>query len=431
MSATLYEMLANEEDARACADISDAACREVPRNFGLMLLAQGLTKLGDALASPKTVLAWVMAAVGAPVALVGLMVPIRESGSLVPQLAIASWVRTRAVRKWVWITGSLIQATAVLGLAAVAVSLSGAAAGAAVLGLLGLFSLARGLSSVAFKDVLGKTIPKQRRGRLTGFSASGAGLVTIGAGGALLVPRVDALGTHAFGGVLAAAGLVWFAAALVFARIEEFPGETAGGRNALGEARQRLGLLATDAVFRRFVVARALALGSSLSAPYYIWLARDLGTPSAALLGTFVIAGGAAGFVAAPFWGRFADRSSRRVLAGAAAASAVIGAAVAAGAQFAPGLAGGPLVMPAAYFVLSVAHSGVRVGRKTYVVDLAAGNRRTDYVAVSNSVIGVVLLAAGLAGTAAQWVGVPLVVLVLSLSGLGAALTALRLPEVE
>ena len=33
-----YEFLANEEDARACSDIDEKACHEVPRNFLLLLL---------------------------------------------------------------------------------------------------------------------------------------------------------------------------------------------------------------------------------------------------------------------------------------------------------------------------------------------------------------------------------------------------------
>ena len=60
-----------------------------------------------------------------------------------------------------------------------------------------------------------------------------------------------------------------------------------------------------------------------------------------------------------------------------------------------PELSGTIWFLPLAYFALSVAHSGVRVGRKTYVVDLATGNKRTDYVAISNTVIGVCLLLVG------------------------------------
>lgn len=43
----LYALVANEEDARACKDISEDACREVPGNFFLMLASLVLTKAGD------------------------------------------------------------------------------------------------------------------------------------------------------------------------------------------------------------------------------------------------------------------------------------------------------------------------------------------------------------------------------------------------
>lgn len=79
--------------------------------------------------------------------------------------------------------------------------------------------------------------------------------------------------------------------------------------------------------------------------------------------------------------------------------------------------------------LLAIAHSGVRVGRKTYVVDLAGGNKRTDYVAVSNTVIGLVLLATGLIGTAAAVISLPAVIALLSLMGGLGAIYAWRLPE--
>jgi hypothetical protein len=85
---------------------------------------------------------------------------------------------------------------------------------------------------------------------------------------------------------------------------------------------------------------------------------------------------------------------------------------------------------PGAFFVLMIAHSGVRLGRKTYVVDLASGNRRTDYVAVSNSVIGVILLVLGGLGAVAQAVSVPVVVLGLSVFGLAGSWMSWSLPEV-
>ena len=165
----LYQQLVNEEDARVCRDISESACRVVPGNFLLQITTQFFTKLGDAIANPKTVLAWLLTALSAPAIFTAFLVPVRESGSLLPQLIIASYVRRIPVRKWVFVAGSVLQAVSVFGMALVAATLTGTAAGFGLLGALVAFSLSRGLCSVASKDVLGKTVPKTRRGRVSGW----------------------------------------------------------------------------------------------------------------------------------------------------------------------------------------------------------------------------------------------------------------------
>ena len=272
LTEDLYAKLVNEEDARVCREIPDEACREVPRNFFLLIASYVLTKLGDSIANPKTTLTWMMDAIGAPVALTGLLVPVRESGSLVPQLVIAAFVRRQPIRKTVWVVGSLMQAAAVLAMGLVAWFMGGVRAGVAVLVGLAVFSLARGLSSVAAKDVLGKTIPKTRRGRVNGFSASAAGFATLGVGAALVAVGVDDGSRATFLALLAGAALLWVVAALLYSRIDEWRGETAGGGNALSEAIRRLALLRDDPPFRNFVITRALLLCSALAAPYYVIL---------------------------------------------------------------------------------------------------------------------------------------------------------------
>lgn len=108
LTDNLYAKLVDEEEARVCREIRDEACREVSRNFFPLVGSYVLTKLGDSIASPKTTLTWMMDAIGAPVALTGPLVPIRESGSLIPQLVIAGFVRRQPVRKWVWVAGGLL-----------------------------------------------------------------------------------------------------------------------------------------------------------------------------------------------------------------------------------------------------------------------------------------------------------------------------------
>ena len=59
--------LVAEEDTRACREISETACREVPRNVFLLIGRYVLTRLGDAIVDPKTSLTWMMDAIAAPV----------------------------------------------------------------------------------------------------------------------------------------------------------------------------------------------------------------------------------------------------------------------------------------------------------------------------------------------------------------------------
>jgi len=431
LAENLYAKLANEEDARVCTAIDEKACRVVPGNFILTIISYFFTKLGDALANPKIVLPWIMETVSAPLYLLGFLVPIRESGSLIPQLAIASYIRLLPVRKWIWVTGSVLQAFAIAGMGFVAWLLEGAVAGWSIIGLLVVFSLARGLSSVAAKDVIGKTVPKTRRGQVNGWSASVAGLITVVLGGVLLFSNLDELSGYIYGVMLVGAGLLWLIAATIYAQIKEFPGETSGGGNAIEEAFKRLNILRTDAAFRRFVLTRSLLLCSALTAPYYVALAQqELGSP-AYLLGLFIIASGAASLLSAPIWGRFADRSSRQVMVSAALMTAILGVVVYLLDLFKPEWLAVAWLLPMLYFLLSIAHQGVRIGRKTYVIDLAEGNRRTDYVAVSNTVIGVVLLLMGFTGVLSSVFGLSVVILILSLLGAAGAWLGKTLPEVE
>lgn len=429
-ASQFYERLTGDEDARACLDIPDSACVEQPRNFLLHLFAFTATKIGDEIASARLVLPWLLASAGAPVWVTGWLVPIRESGALLPQLAVAGYLRRAAVRKWFWVAGSLLQAAALFGMVFVALFLYGAAAGWAVLGLLSLFSLARGICSVASKDVLGKTVSKRRRGTLMGLAGSLSGIATLGVGLALLLrdPAAWALSSYVL--LLSAAAGLWALAALSFALLAEQPGATSGGANALGTALRGLRLLATDRPFRRFVITRALLVSTSLAIPFFVLLAgQNLG--GARDLGLLLLASGAAALLSGRFWGRWADRSSRRVMMAAAALSGLLCAGVAVsawldGALFASGWP--PALM---LFVLALAHGGVRLGRKTYLVDMAGAETRALYVALSNTLIGGFMLLSGLFGLLAQWLGLPAVLLILALLAFAGTAMAWRLPEVQ
>jgi predicted MFS family arabinose efflux permease len=426
----IYDRLANEDDARVCTDISDDACRYVPINFVRIVSSSLLTKTGDALINPKTVLAWLVNFVGAPAFVLALLVPLRESGSMIPQLAIATWVRRQPIRKWTWVLGSVLQGLAVAAIGASVFLFRGMAAGIALLVTLVVFSLARALCSVSSKDVLGKTIPKTRRGRVNGIASGLSGVFVVLVGLGMYLGRSDDAGVVFYVALLLGAAMLWWLAAFIYASISEEPGETESGGNAFAKAIQRLELLGRDRQFRRFVVTRALLISSALVAPYYVALAQRSSGGSVSALGMLILAGGLASSLSAPTWGKMADRSSRRVLLLAATLTCVLGIGVFALEKLAAGNIQ-PWVYATAFLVLGVAHSGIRLGRKTYLVDMAGGNKRTDYVAVSNTVIGVILLVAGGITAALSFLSPETLILILAGTTFAGVLSGIGLPEVQ
>jgi hypothetical protein len=90
-----------------------------------------------------------------------------------------------------------------------------------------------------------------------------------------------------------------------------------------------------------------------------------------------------------------------------------------------------PLVHAGFFLLLTVFHSGVRLGRKVYLVDLANAGNRATYVALSNTLIGLAMLAGGAIGLLADILSIQVVILVLSIVAVLAAIWVVRLPEVS
>jgi hypothetical protein len=95
------------------------------------------------------------------------------------------------------------------------------------------------------------------------------------------------------------------------------------------------------------------------------------------------------------------------VVAGSLGAASLLVAAVlgtAGGAAAVPALASA-WALPALVFALTIAEQGVRLGRSTHVVDMADRERRAAYTALSNTITGGVMLAAGAFGIVDQLFG--------------------------
>lgn len=432
LSDRVHQTLTADDEGRVCKDIPEEACDEQPGNFTKHVASLTMTKSGDGLADPKLVLAWLLDALGAGPGLIGLLVPIREAGSLLPQLVTAGAIRSLPQRKWAWAVGTAVQGLSVAGMGVAALTLEGAVAGWTILALLALFSLARSVCSVSYKDVLGKTVSKSTRGTATGTAASISAAVVLAFGVAVSLSIIP-LTVGSIASVLFVAAGLWLIAAGVFTRLAETKGATEGGGSALKVAIGQFSLLKTDPQLVRFIATRGLLISTALAPPYLLAMSgSDSASNGLGNLGPFVVASSVAGLSSSFVWGRLSDRSSRSVLIFAGIiASIVLASSGAAGWLGLAQWQHAPWGFAAMLFVLMIAYKGVRIGRSTHIVDMAAPEKRAAYTALSNTIIGVLLLIGGVFAAVAERFGTEVVLVAFAAMALGASAVAMTLEEVQ
>lgn len=425
----LYELLTDEE-ASACRDIPETLCEQQPANFFKHVISLAFTKTGDGLADPKLVLTWLLTAVGAPAMLIGFLVPVREAGALLPQLFTSGYLRRRPLRKWFWAAGSLVQGFCVVGMGLAVLKFEGRTAGWWVVGLLAVFALARSICSASYKDVLGKTIVKAARGTVTGSAGS------IAAGAVLLFGLAVSVGwlptaVPVIATVTMLGGGLWILAAVLFATLAEAPGATEGDVNAIRLVIQQFSFLRDDPQLVFFILTRGMLIATALAPPYLLSMAGEVSGRELGRLGPFVLAASFAGLISSFIWGRLADRSSRKVLMLAGVIGALVLAVTGGIGLWAPHWMAIPILMPALLFVLMIAYQGVRLGRSTHIVDMTGESRRASYTALSNTIIGLLLILGSLFGLVATAYGEAVLLLVFAGMCVLATIVGAMLKEVQ
>ncbi len=339
------------------------------------------TKLADLLISAKTTLPALLLSFGAPGWMISWLVPIRESGALLPQAAIGLILRRYPSRHVIWRIGMVVQACGVALILAAALLLDGATAGATVLAALCLLSLGRSACSLTVKDIEADVAAKGERGHLLGIASTISGVLTL----LLAVPLVvfkDQLGQMAVTVIILLA-LVAFVVGLFILLPVKTRVDTVDGSS---DANDRTRFWQFDNVVYRFILVRGLFVHSALIAPYFMLESDSNATH---LLPLYLAAQAGATMLSSIVWGKIADKSARTTLQ--------LAGVLALAAACALLLTGASSVWLSAllFFVLSVAHTGVRTGRKTYSLDVREGQQRTELVAFSNTAIGIILLVFG------------------------------------
>ncbi len=399
-----YEFLTENDEPRACSTIPDEDCSHVPENFTLNVANGSLTKLAEKIISPDLTLAWIFNYLGASSALIGALVPIKDLGSLLPQLAISGKIRSKPIRKWFWVYAGLIQAIC-LGLSGVFILQFNTPALPYILAfLLLVFSMASGMGSVAFKDVTGKTVPKGERGQMLSYRSTFGGALALIAGGILTFFIKDQEDPHLYSGMFFLAASLWLGASWLFAKIKELPGSTQGGRTPLKEFLGGMKLLKEDKNFQKFLMTRALLMAIPLLQPFYVLLAKDLEDLPHSFLGYLIIISAIAQVIGSPLWGKFADKNPKFLMR-ISSFIALFGLFYALSFTLTNPLFSSVYAFIPVFFINGIAYAGARLSRKTYLVDYAPEADRPTYVSLANTSIGLFTILAGSFGLVSKVFG--------------------------
>ncbi|WP_293763830.1 MFS transporter [uncultured Paraglaciecola sp.] len=341
-------------------------------------------KLADLLISAKTTLPWLLASLGAPIWIVSMLVPIRESGSLIPQWPLKQKVRHIENRLIIWRWGIAIQACSICFMLASAIFTEALLAGLLILLCLLLLSLGRSLSSLSMKDVQGLNIKKGQRGQLVGIASTMSGLLSLITAGLMIISPQDM-------SIKAIQLLITFSAFIMFISLILSIGLIANltdNKKDSNDGKSIWKIINQQADLKQLILSRCLLLHAALIAPFFV--STSATNNDFFQLPYFIIANALASFLSSYSWGKMADKSAIRTMFYATlvcvSASIMFYFVTAVNNWW---------VDVFLFFVLNLGYAGIRIGRKTYMLDIAQGSQRTLYVAAANSVVGYVLLILG------------------------------------
>ncbi len=408
----IYDWITDDGEERVCEAISEEQCTNVAGNYLKNTLSGFCSKLAEQLVSPGVTLPWILSLLGASSVFTGLLVPLKNAGSLLPQLIVSAKIRGYQKRKYFWAFAAFFQSAMVFCMMLAFLFFDGNVAALLITLSLFLFSIASGVGSVSFKDVMAKTIPKGKRGQLLAARATGGGILTLIAGLGMYFYLSMNSSESSVITLIITSGLLWFGAGYFFLIINEKEGANQGGRSPINEIKKGWELLKENHNLRNFIISRALLMAIPLAQPFLIVYGKNVTGANLSGLGLLVIASGIAGFISSPFWGKFADRSSRKMMM-VVAGLGILNILIVLGFDLlSDSLKTIYLFAP---LVLSnmMIHSGARLSRKTWLTDFAPKDERPLYISLANTCIGFFTIIAAGIGIIAELISLQVLLLFL------------------
>ena len=351
----------------------------VKRSFIGMWWHATFLAIATGLAQPSTVIAAFINDLTGSTAWVGALSTVLQIAVAVPQLAVARWLESRPRKMPTLLAAIYLRVLPWVILAWLIPAIGPTRPQAlawALVGLFTLFSLGGGLGGVPYTDIIGKVIPRERRGSFFAGRQLLTGVAGIGA--ALLSRQVLAVHSfpHNYAFLFALSAGAMFVASIGFWLIHEPSDGAVRPVASWGMYWRQIGEAAAQ--MKVYAVVQFLTSFSMLAMPFYVVYARQkLGAPADAV-GWFTLAQVLGGTLANLLWGWLIDRyGCWRTLA---AASTLATVAPLSAVLLSP--LGWPSLL-LVVFLSGAAMSGRMVAFASAFLALAPADRRPTYVAVS------------------------------------------------
>ena len=407
------------------------------RNFICFVLDYVFFGVGLAFISQTTVLPSFVSQLTDSAPLIGLASTIQTGAWLLPQLIAASYLADKDRKKPYLMLPAAI-GRPVFWLLAGVLFVAGDLSPTLILGLffigLAVFMSTDALAAVAWFDIMSKAIPPTRRGRLFGIGQFFSGLLTVGAGAvvnALLGPQGPPFPRN-YALLFFLAGLSFFVslATMIFLRepVEPTQNERLPWNAFLPKL---LTVLRENRTFSLVTALRLLMGLNGMALPFYVVYATEelqLGIEAIGLfLSSQVVGGILAGFV----WGYLNERSGSRIVIQCSTVMALASPLLALLMGPIGRLAGASTIYVYSLIFLAIGalNSSMMPGFINFVLELAPPEERATYIALTNTLCGVLLVVPFLGGWLLQATSYPVLFAVTAVGiALGLVLT-LRLEE--
>jgi len=382
---------------------TDFARRHFKRNFFLGVSNGVLFHFAWAFTGTSTVLPLFISRLTPSEILIGLASTLEALGWFLPQIAIAAMTLHRTSQLPVYVKAAFLRGGSFL-LFAILVFILGEENPSYLLVtfffLFSLYSLGGGMAGVSFTDIVGKTIPEEKRGSFFGArKLIGGGLAALGG---ILIQRILKLFDFPqnFGVLfLIASGLIILALTST-CLVKETPTTRRPQKKSVSE-NLLVGFRITrqDVNFRRFLYTR-IAIGCYvMGLPFYVIYAMKFLSAPVSLAGVFLTVQMTGYLSSNLLWGYLSNRRNNRlVLVLSALFSGICPVLVLF--DMAIGI---PLwAYVSIFFFLGATIAGLDLGYMNYLLQFAPEERRPIYVGFFNTVVGPTLFLSAVGGVIIQ-----------------------------